>query len=113
MAKHVFVVFTSAVEGRDEEFNEWYDNTHIHDVLKVPGYVAAQRFKVVSELSSGIAPKCKYIALYEMETDDPAKTLSELVSRAGTAELANSEAMDLNEFGGMIAAAIGPREVKR
>jgi hypothetical protein len=29
MAKHVFVVFTNPVEGKDVAYNDWYDNRHL------------------------------------------------------------------------------------
>jgi hypothetical protein len=43
MEKHVFVVFTNAVEGQEDIYNEWYTDVHLKDVPKVPGIVAAQR----------------------------------------------------------------------
>src|SRR5436190_568213 len=46
MERHVFVVFTNAVEGQENIYNEWYADVHLKDVLKVPGIVAAQRFKL-------------------------------------------------------------------
>ena len=33
--KHVFVVFTNAVEGQENIYNEWYTDVHLKDVLKV------------------------------------------------------------------------------
>ena len=41
MQKHIFIVYTNAVEGRDDEYNAWYDDQHLNDVLKIPGVVAA------------------------------------------------------------------------
>lgn len=74
MAKHVLVVLSNAVEGCDQKFNDWYTNTHIGDVLKVPGFVAAQRYKLSeSQLAGGPGPY-GYLALYEVETDDLAAT---------------------------------------
>jgi hypothetical protein len=35
MEKHVFVVFTNAVEGQENIYNEWYTDVHLKDVLKV------------------------------------------------------------------------------
>jgi hypothetical protein len=70
MAKHLLVVLSNATEGQDEAFNQWYTNTHLGDVLKVPGYVAAQRFKLSEmQLGPGAFPY-RYMALYEVETDN-------------------------------------------
>ncbi len=46
MGTYKLLVLTNAVEGRDDEFNQWYDHQHIPDALDVPGYVAAQRFRL-------------------------------------------------------------------
>jgi len=34
MSRHVFAVLTNPVEGREAEFNAWYDDRHVHDILK-------------------------------------------------------------------------------
>lgn len=82
MAKHVLVVLSNAVEGADAKFNDWYTNTHIGDVLKVPGFVAAQRFKLSgTQLGDGETPY-SYLALYEVEADDLAATGSALTGAA-------------------------------
>ena len=36
MSRYLFVVMTNSGEGKDAEFNRWYDNQHIPDVLRVP-----------------------------------------------------------------------------
>lgn len=45
MSRHVFAVLTNPVEGREPEFNAWYDR-HLHDILRLPGLVSAQRFQL-------------------------------------------------------------------
>jgi len=69
VAKYVFVVFTEPVEGQDAEYNEWYSDVHIPDVLKLDGITAARRFKLASTEppQEGHRP---YLALYEIETED-------------------------------------------
>jgi len=44
MVKFTYLVLTNAVPGREEEFNRWYTEQHLPDVLRVPGVVSAQRF---------------------------------------------------------------------
>src|SRR5215469_214807 len=46
MAKHTFLVLTNPVQGKEKEYNDWYTNQHIPDVVSVPGIVAAQRYKL-------------------------------------------------------------------
>ena len=54
---------------KEEEFNEWYNNVHVPEVLTAPGMVRAERF--VAEGSSQGLPK--YLAIYELEDEDAIK----------------------------------------
>jgi hypothetical protein len=83
--KQLMIVLSNAAEGRDKEYNDWYTNVHLRDVLKVPGMVAAQRYKLgSSQLASAAKAQWQYLAVYEMETDDPAATMAEIGKRART-----------------------------
>ena len=66
MAKWLLVVETNANdEAREAEFNEWYDKTHLPDVLKTPGFISATRY----ELTEPAEGKSKFLALYDVEAD--------------------------------------------
>jgi hypothetical protein len=80
MARHVLIAFTNAVEGREDEFNEWYTNQHMTDVLRCPGFVRGQRFSM-SDAQRSEPPPYKYMALYELATDDLADTLRDARTR--------------------------------
>ena len=95
MAKHTFIVFTNPVEGKESEYNDWYNRQHIPDILNVPGFVGAQRFRLAdAQMSRDGNRTHKYLAVYEIETDDLAGTLKELRARVGTAEIVSSDAID-------------------
>ena len=81
MAKHMLVVLTNAAEGKDEEFNRWYNDVHLGDVLAVDGFVGAQRFAL--DALGGESPH-RYLALYEIETEDIDATVKGLTESAGT-----------------------------
>ncbi|WP_242124024.1 DUF4286 family protein [Sphingobium sp. Sx8-8] len=91
MAEHVFVVLTNPVEGREEEYNRWYDEVHLGEVLDVPGFVAARRYRVAP--SAG-AVTHRYLALYHIDSDDVAASMAELNRRAGSGEMQMSDALD-------------------
>ena len=59
------VVLRKSVEGHEAEFNEWYENIHIREVLESTGWKNAQRFVLAAEKD----PKCplRHLALYEAE----------------------------------------------
>jgi hypothetical protein len=67
----LYLVQSNAVEGRDEEFNEWYDATHVPDILALDGFVSAQRFKrsTLLDRPGAADPHFAYVALYEIEGD--------------------------------------------
>ncbi len=95
MAKYTFLALTNPVEGKEAEFNEWYDKHHVPDVINVPGFVSGQRFKLADSQFGGEASKAfKYLAVYEIETDDIAATIKELRARGGTADIVPSDAID-------------------
>jgi len=93
MAKYTFVVLTNAVEGKDDAFDEWYTNTHLGDVLAVPGFVSAQRFKLADTQRARPPHPFRYLALYEIETNDLQKTLDELGKRSGTQAMVLTDTM--------------------
>lgn len=107
MRQYSFVVISDAVPGREEEFNAWYNEQHLKDVLKVPGFVAAQRFKLAEDESK--LPG-RYLAIYDIETNDPQAALAELVSRAGTPDMVMSETMDMSKVSATLFAAIGEKQ---
>lgn len=91
MAKHVLVVFTNAAPDRDGEFNKWYDEVHLGDVLGVDGFRAAQRFKL-SEAQVMDDRTYEYLAIYEIDADQVDKALSALSAGSGTMEISSAMA---------------------
>ena len=62
------LVFTNAVEGRDDEYNQWYDEVHLVEVLALPEFVGATRHKLAAaqmfpDQAHG------YLAIYEYKGD--------------------------------------------
>jgi uncharacterized protein (TIGR02118 family) len=67
MGRYLLFAFSDCKEpAREKEFNDWYDNIHVPDMLEVPGLLSATRW-VSAEPREGQSRK--YLALYEMETD--------------------------------------------
>lgn len=110
MSRYTLLVLTNAVVGRDDEFNDWYDNRHIPDALDVPGFVAAQRFRLADVQMAG-APQSRwrYLASYEIETGDLAATMNESMSGAGTSRMPQSDAADHASSAVFAFRPLGPR----
>lgn len=73
MEHWLFSVQTTCVnQDREEDFNRWYDEIHIPDVLKgCPDFRVCRRYKLISE--GGKA--AEYLTLIEIETDDIQRTM--------------------------------------
>jgi hypothetical protein len=95
---------TNPTQGKEAEYNDWYNNVHIPDVLNVKGMVGAQRFRLADQQMAG-QPQHRYLALYEIETDNLQETLDDLKSRSGTADMVLTDAIDLK---GVNAAIFTP-----
>jgi hypothetical protein len=67
--KHLCVVLTEPTEGKAAEFDDYYENTHLDEVLATTGWETAQRFRLTDQ----IGQKCplSFLALYEVEAEDP------------------------------------------
>ncbi|MFY9998593.1 MAG: hypothetical protein WAK76_03775, partial [Trebonia sp.] len=46
IVRKIQLVYSNPVPGMEDEFNEWYSSRHVHEILRVPGYLSAQRFRV-------------------------------------------------------------------
>lgn len=95
MSKRAYklVVLTNAVEGKDAEFNDWYSRIHLPDVLGVPGIVRAERFELAGVQRTPQPLPYRYLAIYEIETDDLQLVSDEIGKRAGTDAMFISDAM--------------------
>ena len=77
MSRNLMVVFTNTEPGKDDEFNRWYDDIHVGEVLSVPEMKACTRYKVVDDNAEH-----RYLALYEFE-GDPDAVMASMLERGG------------------------------
>lgn len=103
---YVFVVLSNPVHGREQSYNTWYSETHLKDMLKVPGFTQAQRYRAAG-VSGGGTAQFEYMAVYEARTDAPQEMLDEVLRCAGSERMPIDEGMDANYFA-VIYEAITP-----
>ena len=111
MANYLFLAFSNAAEGQEDEYNQWYDEQHLADVINVPGFVAARRYRLSQtqfEFNTK-TPEYKYLALYEIESDDIASVMKELTSRVGTPDVVMIDAIDMSTLNAPIYEQITDR----
>ncbi len=64
----VILVSMNVDPAREEEFNAWYDTEHIPHFNRLPGVIAARRFRAIEGNPHYLAPR--YLALYHVENTD-------------------------------------------
>ena len=83
MARGILLVFSNpSSSDRVMAFNEWYSEVHLPEFLRIPGIRAARRFQLSAsqmrapgdeeseEPGALLAGGRRYLAAYEVETDD-------------------------------------------
>lgn len=82
--------------AREDEFNDWYTNTHIPEVCAVPGIVAARRYKVHDPGGVGTEAGPVYVAVYELDSDDLEAPMRELAARSSDGRVRMSELLQMD-----------------
>ena len=101
---HRLLVFSNPVEGREDEYNDWYDEVHIDEVLEVDGFVACQRFSADDGTEGAPA---RYLAVYEIDADDPVAAYDTLQASVGDMNV--TDAIDRSSIAAWIFTARGER----
>ncbi len=74
---------------REDEYNRWYNEVHLGEVVALPGFVSARRFEPVD--ADG-----PYVAIYEIESDDPQAVVASLGEAVGAGKLQMSDSLQLD-----------------
>lgn len=57
--QYTLIVYASPVDGREDDFNAWYDDVHLAEFSALPGVLSGHRYQL-----DGNGP-AKYAAFYE------------------------------------------------
>jgi hypothetical protein len=100
--EYTLIVHTSPADGREDEYNAWYDDVHLAEFTALPGVINGRRFKVVSP---DPAAKPVYAAIYETSVD-PAEVLAAMNEgiKAGTVHMS-----DCVDFSSIAMSTLKPR----
>lgn len=63
------IVLIDMLPEREEAMNAWYDTSHVPNLLEVPGYRVASRFRVVEPRATSMSTGPAYLALYELDDE--------------------------------------------
>jgi hypothetical protein len=92
MPKCKLIALTTPAPGKEAEYHDWYQNTHLPEMVSFPGAVGAQRFKLVAKLM-GADPN-QYLAIYDIEVDDPGAFLATVGQAAAAGKMTQGTASD-------------------
>jgi len=65
VARNLFLVFSNPRPGREADYHRWYEEQHLKEVVSVPPYRSAQRYRV-AEAQVNPQPH-RYVIAYEFE----------------------------------------------
>src|SRR5437588_11667078 len=113
MAKSILMVTSRCTDpNREEEFNRWYDEQHLPDILTTPHFVAAQRYKLAGRPSK-MEPEARYLAIYEIDTDDTASAMKALGESLGKLPPERRLHECIEVFSNCTFAELGVRQVAK
>ncbi len=101
MAKAMLMAWANPVDDASEsEFNAWYDGTHIPQVrATIPAITAVRRYRLANPpagvpAGADASPAHRYLAVYEIDTDDVAGAMAALGTAAAAGQFDLTSTMD-------------------
>jgi hypothetical protein len=81
--RYIMLVFANPIPGREAEFNDWYTNTHMGDLVQLQGWMGAQRFRIVTNVQprlSGAGYGHGYLIIWDLEDTDANPALARMTA---------------------------------
>lgn len=92
---HKFIVFSRPTVGNEDAYNKWYNEVHLAEVCEIPGFLAAQRFKLSDSQAAGYpTTSYQYLAIYEFD-QPPAKPIESLLERVHSGQIKFPDSIDV------------------
>jgi hypothetical protein len=112
--RYVYLVMADPLPGREAEFNDAYQNMHMGDLVQLPGWTGAQRFRLVPDVTPrNIKPLYLRgnLIIWDQEGTDPAELQSEALAAIAGGKSRRIPGFDYSEGGSVraIYQVIGPR----
>jgi hypothetical protein len=111
--RDIHIVFSEPPDGMsEEEFNRWYD-PHLDEILVVPGFVSAQRFRLEPAVTNPRAPvPYRFLSLYELE-GDVGQIMADLDVEASSGRMKLPPWFPEIQFASWNCAALGDRVLRK
>jgi hypothetical protein len=94
MPKGIMIVSSRPSDpAREDEYHDWYDHTHIPEILAIPGFVAARRYRAVDRATGEPLADGTWVAVYDIDADELTAPVRELGARSAAGEMSRSDAL--------------------
>ncbi len=103
------VALTRPLPGREADYHDWYQNVHLPELVNTFKMKGAQRYKLVAKLMG--ADENEFLAIYDIECDDPAALLGEMGQAAASGKMTQSDASDMGTTYTALFQEYAPRVV--
>ena len=115
--RYAMLVFANPIPGKEAEFNDWYTNTHMGDLVQLQGWMGAQRFRIVTNVQprpSAAGYAHGYLIIWDLEETDANAALGRMTAAIGGGKSRLGAAFNYTPGAGANGTyeAIGPR-IKR
>ena len=97
IVRAILIAHVQPKDNLEDEFNRWYDDIHIPQVVdRLAGVVSGKRYRYAEEqlVDASGAPPTRYLTMYEIETHDLADTVDRLGAALTDGTLDMSESLD-------------------
>jgi hypothetical protein len=96
MAKTLLLAWsTPASEETDAEFNRWYTETHVPELrAAIPSITSVNRYRLTPELGAAVPAAGRYLAVYELDSDDAGEAAAQLIEATGGGKVSAPVGMD-------------------
>jgi hypothetical protein len=98
-----FLVLSDPAAGKEDEYNTWYEHQHLRDVLNVPGFVSAQRFRFASKINE--VPHWSYCVIYTIDSENPEAVVEALTKTVADGGMYVSAALDPHVYAALYRPA--------
>lgn len=89
-----FMVLSKPTDGNEARYLDWYRGQHIHDLLRIDGFVAAQMFKLADAQYGTFPGPQRYLMMWEIATDDLASVFANVTENLRSGLTVPSDAFD-------------------
>ncbi|MGD9945066.1 MAG: hypothetical protein AB7L76_11305 [Burkholderiaceae bacterium] len=113
LRRYWFLSFVNGLPGHEHDYDRWYLKHHLHEVLRAPDFVAAQRFTLERSLQHELLPPFRFMAVYELRSNDLARSIAALNALVASGSMTETpfkdpsrrlqlfaEAMQIDDIGG-------------